>query len=137
MDRDSIKQVIENDPFLKEVGVKVLELKEGFCRISVDFKHKLTRTGGILNGGAISTLADAAGGCAVLTLNDGSNQVTVQLDISFLRPIKNGPVIAEAKITKKGKSLSFADIQISDGNGEKCAVAKGIWFFIGERKQSA
>ncbi|MCL4400418.1 PaaI family thioesterase [Candidatus Parvarchaeota archaeon] len=133
MDNKAIRQVIESDPFLKYVGVKVLVLKEGYCKISVDFREELTRFGGLLNGGAIATLADAAGGCSVLTLNDGSNQVTAQLDISFLKPIRSGPVIAEANVIKKGKSLSFADVQVYDGDGDKCAVAKGIWFFVGVR----
>ncbi len=130
MENENIRQIIENDPFLKRVGVKVLEMKEGYCRISVDFKQELTRSGGILNGGVISTLADAAGGCAVLTANPGKNQVTVELNISFLRPIKTGPVIAEGKVIKTGRSLSFADIRIFDGDKVECATAKGTWFFI-------
>ena len=130
MDDGNIKQVIENDPFLDFVGVKILELKEGYCRLSVDLKHELTRSGGIMNGGAISTLADATGGCAVLTANPGRNQVTVNLNISFLMPIKKGPVTAEGKVVKTGKSMSFADIKIFDGDGIECAVASGTWFFV-------
>ncbi len=130
MEKDIIKQIIENDPFLKYLGIKILELKEGYCKLSVDFKRELTRSGGILNGGAISSLADAAGGCAVLTLDQGKNQVTIDLNVSFLRPIKNGPVTVEGRVTKVGKSLSFADMQIFDGEGAKCAVAKGTWFFV-------
>lgn len=130
MDKTNIKQIIENDPFLKYIGVKVLELKDGYCKLSVVFKHDLTRSGGILNGGAIAGLADAAGGCAVLTANPGKNQVTVDLNLSFLRPIKKGPVVAEARVTKTGKTLSFADIKISDGDKEECAVANGTWFFV-------
>ncbi len=132
MDKTVIKRIIEEDPFLKYVGVKVLSLKEGYCKISVGFRKELTRLGDMMNGGAIATLADSAGGCAVLTLNDRSNQVTVQLDTSFLRTIKTGPVVAEASVTRKGKVLSFADVKIFDGDKQLCAAAKGIWFVFGD-----
>ena len=134
MDNKAIKQIIEADPFLKYIGIKVMTLKEGYCKISLDFRDELTRLGGILNGGVIATLADAAGGCSVLTLNDGSNQVTVKLDVSFLKPMNNGPIVAEAKVTKSGKHLSFAEIEMFDGNGALCATASGVWFFIGKLK---
>ncbi|MCL4399158.1 PaaI family thioesterase [Candidatus Parvarchaeota archaeon] len=130
MDEDNIKQIIENDPFLKYVGIKILEIGEGRCKLSMGFRHEVTRSGGIMNGGAISTLADAAGGCAVVTVNGGKNQVTVELDVSFMRPIKTGPVIAEARVTKTGRSMSFADIDVYDGKGVKCATVKGIWYFV-------
>ena len=132
MYKDIIKRLIEQDPFLKTLGVKVISFSNGRCKISVEFKESLTRTGGIMNGGAIATLADAAGGCAVLTCNEGNDQVTVDLDISFLRPIRKGPVTAEAKVTKKGISISFADISIFDGSKTLCAIAKGTWFFMGK-----
>ena len=132
MHKDVIKRLIEEDPFLKTVGVKVTSLSYGKCKISVEFKDALTRTGGIINGGAIATLADAAGGCAVLTCNEGNDQVTVSLNISFLRPIKKGPITAEAEVTKKGNSLSFADIYIFDGYKSLCATANGLWFFLGK-----
>jgi acyl-CoA thioesterase len=134
MENNAIKKIIEEDPFLKYVGIKVLSLNGGHCKLSIDFRQNLTRLGGMLNGGAIATLADAAGGCSVLTLNNGSNQVTVKLDVSFLKPINSGPVVAEAKVKKSGKNLSFADIEIFDGDGVLCATASGIWFFIGDLK---
>ena len=134
MENNVIKEIIEEDPFLKYVGIKVLSLKEGYCKMSIDFRQNLTRLGGMLNGGVIATLADAAGGCSVLTLNNGSNQVTVKLDVSFLKPINNGPIVAEAKVKKPGKHLSFVDIELFDGNGELCATASGIWFFVGKLK---
>ncbi len=135
MHKDIIKRLIEEDPFLKNVGIKVMSVSKGRCKIAVEFKEELTRTGGIMNGGAIATLADATGGCAVLTQNEGRNQVTVDLSISFLNPIENGPVIAEGHVTRTGKRLSFAYIEIFDGKGKLCATAHGTWFFIGGLNQ--
>ncbi|MGC8662959.1 MAG: PaaI family thioesterase [Thermoplasmata archaeon] len=123
-----LKSVIEMDPFLKHVGIKILSLEEGYAKLSMDFREEITRLGGIANGGAIATLADSTGGTSVSTLLTGKNQVTISLNIEFLESIENGPVIGEGKIERKGKHLAFASINIYDGKGKLCAHAQGVYF---------
>ncbi len=125
-----LKELIESDPFLKYVSIHVMHMKRGYAKLSMDFREEITRIGNMANGGAIATLADAAGGASVLSLMEGKNQVTVNLHIEFLEPVRNGPVIAEAKVIRKGKHLVFSEIYIYDGNGKLCAHANGIWFFV-------
>ncbi|MGC8497189.1 MAG: PaaI family thioesterase [Thermoplasmata archaeon] len=124
-----LKELMDNDNFLKYLGGKVEKIEPGYCKIVLGFKDNLTRYGNIINGGVIATLADSAGGCAVLTVNDGRDQVTVNLNISYLSAIKSGPVSAEANIIRSGKNVAFAEISIYDGSGKKCATATGTWFF--------
>ncbi len=129
MENKDIEQLLKEEPFLRYIGVEIAEFKEGYCRLSVNLKHELTRSGNIMNGGAIAALADAAGGCVVYSLNK-RNHVTADLSLSFMKPIRTGPVTAEARIVKTGKSLTFVDIRIFDGNRVECAMAKGTWFFL-------
>jgi uncharacterized protein (TIGR00369 family) len=124
-----LKELIENDNFLKYIGAKVEKMEPGYCKISLEIKDNLKRYGDIINGGVIATLADSAGGCAVLSINEGKDQVTVNLNISYLSAIKSGPVSAEANIIRSGNNMAFAEIQIYDGSGKKCAIATGTWFF--------
>ncbi|HEU13174.1 MAG: PaaI family thioesterase [Thermoplasmata archaeon] len=129
-DYEILKKIIESDPFLRHVGIRVLHMEEGYAKLSMDFREEITRIGGIANGGALATLADAAGGTSVLSLREGKNQVTVNLSIDFLEPVDNGPVTAEANVVRRGKNLVFSEIKIKDGRGRLCARASGIWFFI-------
>ncbi|MCI4434752.1 MAG: hotdog fold thioesterase [Euryarchaeota archaeon] len=127
---DILKSLIESDPFLRYVSIHVIEMKEGYAKLSMDFREEITRIGNMANGGALATLADATGGASVLSLMEGKNQVTVSLNIDFLEPVKNGPVIAEGKVIRKGKNLVFSEIKIFDGMGKLCAHATGIWFYL-------
>lgn len=127
-----LKEIIENDPFLKLLGIRVDKIQAGSCRLVLNYRDDLTRFGNILNGGVTATLADAAGGCAALSYNLGKNEVTVDLDVSYLRPISEGPVAAESSIVKSGESVAFTITNIYDGKGNLCAVAKGTYFYLDE-----
>jgi len=123
-----LKNIIEMDPFLKHVGIRVISLEEGYAKLSMEFREEITRIGNTANGGAIATLADSTGGASVLTLLTGKNQVTVSLNIEYLEPVECGPVTGEAKIERRGKHLVFSSINIFDGKERLCAHAQGIYF---------
>ncbi len=72
------------------------------------------------------------GGAAVMTVNDeGKNQVTVTLNIEYIRPISKD-FYAEAWVKKRGgKNLTFVYIEVKDVDGNLCAAANGgVWMYI-------
>ncbi|MGC8585211.1 MAG: PaaI family thioesterase [Thermoplasmata archaeon] len=123
-----LKEMIEKDPFINYVQIKVEDIQKGYAKLSMPFRKEITRLGDIANGGAIATLADTAGGTSVLSYLEWKNQVTLNLEIDYLEPVSNGPVTAEARVIRKGKNVVFSGIEIRDGNGKLCAVARGVWF---------
>ncbi|MDP8023804.1 MAG: PaaI family thioesterase [Nitrososphaeria archaeon] len=131
MSLELLKEVLENDPFLKHVGIKVKSISVGSCELYMDYKQELTRFGGSVNGGAIATIADAAGGCAALTSNLGYNEVTVDLEVTYLRPVTEGPIKAVSKILKSGKNLAYVLIEVYDGKENLCSIVKGTYFYTG------
>jgi acyl-coenzyme A thioesterase PaaI-like protein len=50
MEFDVLKELIENDPFLKVLGIRVEKIERGSCRLSVNFTKELPRFGDVLNG---------------------------------------------------------------------------------------
>lgn len=48
-----LKNIIEMDPFLKHVGIRVISLEEGYAKLSMEFREEITRIGNTANGGAI------------------------------------------------------------------------------------
>ncbi|MGC8609865.1 MAG: PaaI family thioesterase [Thermoplasmata archaeon] len=123
-----LKEMIESDPFINYVQIKVEDISPGYAKLTMPFRKEITRLGDIANGGAIATLADTAGGTSVLSYLEWKNQVTVNLEIDYIEPIANGPITAESKVIRKGKNLAFCDIEIKDGKNKLCAVARGVWF---------
>ena len=66
LQEDHIQMVIDNDGFLKNFKLQGSKIKGDDVEITVDFGDNLKRIGGIMNGGAICTLLDFAGGLAVM-----------------------------------------------------------------------
>ncbi len=130
MSYDELKNLLEQDPFLKHVGIKVRSIKKGECEVEAELRQELTRFGGMMNGGAIATLADAAGGCAVLSHYMDRNEVTVDLEITYMRPITEGPAVAHGKVLKAGKSLAYVIVEVKDGKGDLAAFCKGTYFLF-------
>ena len=124
-----IQQIIMADPFLSGIkGIEISDLGEGMIELDVPLQENILRTGGIMHGGAIMTLLDSAGGLSILTLGNLVNQVTINLNTNFVRPVSAGPVKVRSQVVKSGKNISFCNIELRNGNGEICATASGSWF---------
>ena len=130
-DWDLLSGIIENDPFIKFVGMKVKIVSPGVAEASLDLKENHMRTGDFMNGGAIATLLDTAGGTAVFSLCK-TNQVTSNLNISYLNPVKKGLVRAVGEVIKEGKRIVYVKISLLDAEGKLCTYATGTWYVYRE-----
>ena len=76
------------------------------------------RPGGTVSGPALMTLADVAMWAALLVANGAEDlSRTTHLAIHFLRAVAPGPVIAEPRILKPGRMLTYGEVWIR-GEGE-------------------
>jgi uncharacterized protein (TIGR00369 family) len=81
---------------------------------------------GVLNGGFLSILADAPLACVLLAETDDSptrRLVTVEYKINFIKPVKNGFVVAEAKVVHLGKELALGEVDVTDQQDRLVAKA--------------
>jgi acyl-coenzyme A thioesterase 13 len=74
-----------------------------------------TNSGGTLHGGAISTIIDQATTIAIAGIDDRYT-VSVDLSVSFVGAVKDGPLDVQATCHKVGKSLAFTSALISSGD---------------------
>jgi len=119
------------------LGARVLRLDQGECEVEIPFKPELTRRGGVMNGGIISTAIDFTCGLAVSSVNDGIDQVTQELKVNFLEPMFKGPFKCHAKVIRKGKTTVVVYAEFVDSEGRIGAVSLGTWFIIRDRKISS
>ncbi|AWR97940.1 hotdog fold thioesterase [Acidianus sulfidivorans JP7] len=129
-----IEKIVSAEPVFSLLGAKIIELKEGYAKISIEYKPELTRRGGVLNGGIIMTAMDFAGGLSTLTVNDGIDQVTQELKTNFLQPMSKGPFYCEGKVIRKGRTTVVVEIKFLDSENKLGAIGLGTWFIIRERK---
>ncbi|MGC8505603.1 MAG: PaaI family thioesterase [Thermoplasmata archaeon] len=127
---EEITKLLKMDGFLKNFTIDVKEASNGRFVIEMPLEEKVMRIGGIMNGGAIMALCDLVGGLSILTKDDVINQVTINIDVNFLRPIAKGPVKAVGESVRIGKTIGYSEMVIYDGNGEECAKGSGNWFLF-------
>ena len=56
------------------------------------------------------------------------------MHLHYLRPVTSGSLLAEGRVVKSGRRLSFADVEIRDEESG-ATVARGSGVFIIEKKQ--
>jgi len=62
---------------------------------------------------------------ALLGMIDRSETLlTVEMKINYLKSVKEGDIIAEAKVVHKGKRTALGDVEVRNSDGE--LVAKGL-----------
>ena len=84
------------------------------------FSDRLCRHGGIVCGQALMALADTAMVIAVLAANRGYRPMTtVDQTSHFMRPVAQSDVIADARVVRLGKTMSFGRITLSSSADNK------------------
>lgn len=99
--------------FTKELGIKTVEIAEGYAKVEMLVKPEYRNMHGFVHGGCLFTLADTVGGAAVASY--GKYATTVNANINYLRPAMDSEIlVAEAREIKRGKKISVYDVTISD-----------------------
>ncbi len=125
-----VQEAFENDKVFRYIGFKVDSVDQGSVQLSFPFSENVTRWGGIVHGGVVMTALDNACGLAVMTVNPGKNQVTMEFKVNFLEPLTDGPFQALGRVIRKGKTAIVAEGEIRDSKGVLCAKGLGTWLVL-------
>ncbi|MND54762.1 hypothetical protein D3C76_823380 [compost metagenome] len=119
-----------NNPFLYGLGVELASWVGGQAEFHMPIQPQHLNRQGMLHGGLIATLLDAACGYAGLHTPEHEEEVhavTVMLNISYLSAVREGTVIAKGKVTRSGRSLYFSQGTVVSDQGELLATAQGTF----------
>lgn len=99
------------DHFRELLGIKVLEIKDGYAKMSLEINQKHINSVGFTHGGVLFALADCAFAEAV---NFGDKKaVAIQVSINYLRPTIEGDILtAEANTVSDGKTLALCSVTV-------------------------
>jgi acyl-CoA thioesterase len=99
------------DHFAEALGIKVIETKDGYAKVSMKVEKNHTNALGFTHGGAIFSLADYAFAQAC---NFGDNvAVAVQVSINFLKPsVEDDTLTAEASRVSDGKTMGLYQVTV-------------------------
>ena len=111
LDAEQTKRVasaLESVPFAKLIGIELEEIEAGTATLAFDIRPELKQNHGVVHGGAIASLIDSATAFAIISvLPPGEHATTVDLTISYLRPLTAGRARAVARVLRTGKEDNY------------------------------
>ena len=110
-------------PLAETLGLEVLSASADEVRARLAWQERLCTAGGLLHGGALMSLADAAGGlCAFLNLPPGSaGTATIESKTNFFRAVRDGHVDATSRPLHKGRTTIVVETDLHDAAGKHVA----------------
>ncbi len=126
-----VAHMMDHDLFSQWMGIKVLEVREGYSKIQMLIRKEMLNGFGIVHGGLAFSLADSAFAFAC----NNRNNISVALDvtITFTKAVNVGDTLtAEAKENHNGRSTGVYLITITNQKNEQVAFFKGTCFRTGK-----
>ena len=116
-----VNKMINEDAFSQWLGINIIKVSEGFCKLKMRVRKEMTNGFNIAHGGISYSLADSA--LAFAANSDGIQSLSIETSISHTKKVLLGDtLIAETKeISKTNKSAVYS---ISITNQENIEVAK-------------
>jgi acyl-CoA thioesterase len=134
----AVRQRAEANRFWCFLGIEVMDAGEGWIRLRLPIRDEIRNaTGAPVHGGVYGALVDAAVGGALGTLHSASEggvgQTTLELNVSFLAGARDGALIAEGRILRRGRTIAFGETRITDESGRLVAVGRATYMILPPR----
>ena len=112
-------------PFVTHLKIVTETLGNGEARLSLPIEPQFTNSLGTAHGGVIMSLLDVALCTAARTLHpDSVGVVTIDLSCSFIGGGSGARLIADARVLKDARTMSFVEAEAKNQDGS--LVAKAI-----------
>lgn len=119
-----IRKAVDTVPFAQLLGIELDDISSGTATLGLDVRDELKQNHGVVHGGAIASLIDTATAFAIISLlAPGERVTTVDLTISYLRPLTEGRVTAVAKVLRAGRRLFVVSAEVFDKDKELATTA--------------
>ena len=113
-------------PCTETLGTRLIAVDQAgmTCHFEFEASADFANPTGAIQGGFLCAMLDEAmSTAAIIASNVTMNAPTLEMKVSFLRPLFVGKATAEARILKWGKSTCFIEAELFDPEGKLVAKA--------------
>src|SRR4030067_926535 len=115
--KDEIASLVNQSPYFSLLSMKIKDLQWGTSTLEVELGEKHLQPFGMVHGGAIASVVDAAAFWAVFPQGEkGMGVTTGEMKLNYLAPAQKGKLVAQGRCIKMGRTLSLGEAH--GGNGE-------------------
>jgi uncharacterized protein (TIGR00369 family) len=110
--------------WMETLGARIAEAEPGRVVLELVAGPQHRHGEGVVQGGVITQIADAAMGMSLATLQeDGMWNTTIELKINFLRPVVEGRLRAIGRVIEMRSTLLFSEADVVDDRDRLVARA--------------
>jgi 1,4-dihydroxy-2-naphthoyl-CoA hydrolase len=108
------------------LGVEIVERGDEVIRGRIPVTDRVRQPYGIVHGGAMAALAESITSVATAIGVTGEGKIAMgqEMSASFMRPIADGHVNAEARLRRRGRTAWNWEVEITDDAGRLCALLR-------------
>ncbi len=115
---------VPQPPIARHLGFALTSAEMGKSIVELQVKMRHKNPMGMVQGGVLCSIADAAMGWAYATLlENGESYVTLELKINYLRPVRDGALRAMATVLRAGRTIGLVECDVLDHNDRLVAHA--------------
>ena len=119
--------------WMETLGARISESEPGRVVLELEAGPQHRHGGGVVQGGVITQIADAAMGMSLATLQeDGIWNTTIELKINFIRPVVSGRIRAVGRVVEMKQTLLFSEADVVDEQGRLVARASSTCLAVPE-----
>lgn len=120
-----------NDPFSKLLGMQLIAISEGHCKLEMKVTKDMLNGFSIAHGGITYSLADSA--LAFASNSRGIQSVSIETSINHLSKVMEGDTLTATSEEKNltGRTALYL-INVNNQNNQSVALFKGIVFRTGK-----
>ena len=129
---ERVNQLANRCPYFKLLSMKIRDVGRGFSILEIDLAEKHLQPFGLVHGGVFASIIDAAAFWAVFYDIDDQDAgaTTVDLKLNYLAPAATGKLIAKGRQIKLGKTLGYAEAEVTDTDGKILAHGTSTLFIL-------
>jgi len=121
-----VRQSFARQGLMSTLGAWLVSVEAGRVVIELAYAMRVGQQHGYFHGGVIGAIGDNAGGYAALSLMPaGSEVVTIEYKVNFLKPAKGDLLQAVGQVARAGKSIVVTRVEIACRSGgilQPCAL---------------
>ncbi|HKO44020.1 MAG TPA: PaaI family thioesterase [Pyrinomonadaceae bacterium] len=128
---ERISNALDSVPYAKLLGIRLAHIDSGTATLKMPVRKQLTQNHGVVHGGAMASLIDSATAFAIISLLEPQEKVTtVDLTISYLRPVTKGTLNCAATVVRSGRRLLVVSAEVFDDSQKLVATALSTYIKI-------
>jgi uncharacterized protein (TIGR00369 family) len=113
------------NPFFCLMGIDIANAEPGIAVLTMTVRPDMHNGVGWLQGGILVAIADEAMALALYPLLEKNEGIaTIAESTSFIKGVRKGTILAEARVVKKGRRVAFMEAEVWADDGEKTLLSR-------------